>query len=947
MSLLRSAGIVYSPDDFPPLAKFLQTNLPTWHEVIRRFVTITSQRAGPDKKAERVCHEVSLEIEQIYVSHTVYCVHISSLNEIVLKKYNEFYQLRHSFSNGSPSVKKILLKKEDERSAKEKNKAESWQNEYKVFLESLKECCAVKTEDKTRLKSQEDLYGVKMTKDEDNYYEMQKQKDRRWVSDKTVDPKWIASKKKEASQKKYQEKQKEELKKQFEFASTFSDSDEHMSDDEKESDVNYVPDDDIEKRPKRFCTTIGGNNLLPESMRYVRQSERKVSPDFYECMQSLCGIGFSTEESMKAFVIVSNIFYKNSFKMPEKNQESYDRNTLPNRTTVLNKLQLGEVKRLDMISKKIESLQQEKEKMLTWAQDSTTRKQVGTYSVSGLHFGKELVIPLPTLSVTSETAANVADTHSAHLEILAAASGTSASELYQSVDCHMTDSVSHNKRIGQDLAEKYGRDEPAGQVFCNIHTSLGISRAVNTSLAEIEAEMGIENIFKSVLVEVSYDKKHGSVVAQAVHAFLALIDAEHSAKTWNKHADFVVHLKSQNKDAHFFQYRDDRFDGLAHGCALVLHLWETYFSWLKERSDINNRLACYVRSMENVSYLQISLAVFAAFGIQLIEPFNATMFSNKTTHTNLITFYSSLMDKLNEKITDNFFSFDENAFGFSNHYFQGCKDKYHIDLVKRVSEVSTENIDDCVKLANFILPSIKKTIISQRGGEYGFGGETSEFPVEEQARNIDDVPHHNLQMESYCGRAASLVNKLGTLEAASRSMIFHGTENLTNEFENKSLGSFRKRLELVKSVKLEWSERQKQLLENGLSQKQAQLLQAETFKNKLLRTVKDFGGPFTCAEEIDLFVKTGISHEQKQKRMKAEVQYFRETCLLFDKSNVLFKIMNVVGSSRKTKTVEQLAHNLKLLFGKTTSQDNDSPSTLSLFRDALDKRLQLRIELMP
>ena len=737
------------------------------------------------------------------------------------------------------------------------------------------------------------------------------------------------------------------MKKQFEFASTFSDSEENMSDDENITDKNYVPgnDNENENRPKRFCTETGGNSLLPESMRYVRQSERKVSPDFYECMQSLCGIGFSTEESMKAFVIVSNIFYKNNFKMPEKNKECFDRNTLPSRTTVLGKLQLGEVKRLDMISQKIESLQQEKEKMLTWAQDSTTRKKVGTYSVSGLHFGKELVIPLPTIPVTSETAANVADTHSAHLEILAAASGSSADKLYENVDCHMTDSVSHNKQIAHDLAEKYGREKPAGQVFCNIHTSLGISRAINSSLSEIEAEMGIENIFKSVLVEVSYDKKHGSVVAQAVHAFLALVDAEHSAKTWNKHNDFVVHLKTQNINPHFFQYRDDRFDGLAHGCALVLHLWESYFSWLRERSDINNRLACYVRSMEKVSYLQISLAVFAAFGIQLIEPFNATMFSNKTTHTYLLTFYSSLMEKLNEKITEDFFSFDENVYGFSEHYFKGCKDKYHLDLVNRVNEVSTENINDCINLANFILPSIKKTIISQRGGEYGFSGENSAFPIQEQASNIDDVPHHNLQMESQCGRAASLVNKLGTLEAASRSMIFHGTEKLTSEFENKPLESFRDRLEIVKSVKLEWSERQKQLLENGLSNKQAQLLQAETFKNKLLRTVKDFGGPFTCAEEIDSFLNTEISSDLKQKRLKAEVQYFRETCLLFDKSNVLFKIMNVVGSSRKMKSFDELAHNLKLLFGKTTSQDNDSPSTLLLFRDALDKRLRLRSDL--
>ena len=182
----------------------------------------------------------------------------------------------------------------------------------------------------------------------------------------------------------------------------------------------------------------------------------------------------------------------------------------------------------------------------------------------------------------------------------------------------MTDSVSHNKQIAQNLAEKYEREDPAGQVFCNIHSSLGISRAVNSCLSEIEAEMGIENIFKSVLVEVSYEKKHGSVAAQAVHAFLALIDAEHSAKTWNYHADFVQWLKTHNINPHFFQYRDDRFDGLAHGCALVLHLWKSYFSWLNERTDINNRLACYSRSMENVSYLRISLAVFAAFGIQLI-----------------------------------------------------------------------------------------------------------------------------------------------------------------------------------------------------------------------------------------------------------------------------------------------------------------------------------------
>ena len=91
-------------------------------------------------------------------------------------------------------------------------------------------------------------------------------------------------------------------------------------------------------------------------MRYVKESERKVNPDFYETMQSLCGKGFSVEESMKAFVIIFNPYYKNNFKMPSDNQDTIDTNTLPHRTSVIKNLDLGEVKRLDMIAQKIQSL---------------------------------------------------------------------------------------------------------------------------------------------------------------------------------------------------------------------------------------------------------------------------------------------------------------------------------------------------------------------------------------------------------------------------------------------------------------------------------------------------------------------------------------------------------------------------------------------------------------
>ena len=93
------------------------------------------------------------------------------------------------------------------------------------------------------------------------------------------------------------------------------------------------------------------NSELPEKMRFVRESERKVSPDFYECMQSLCGAGFSINESMKAFVIVFNKFYKNQFKMPGNDDSAnVDRYTLPTRQTTTKNMSLGEIKRLDMIA---------------------------------------------------------------------------------------------------------------------------------------------------------------------------------------------------------------------------------------------------------------------------------------------------------------------------------------------------------------------------------------------------------------------------------------------------------------------------------------------------------------------------------------------------------------------------------------------------------------------
>ena len=83
-----------------------------------------------------------------------------------------------------------------------------------------------------------------------------------------------------------------------------------------------------------------------------------------------------------------------------------------------------------------------------------------------------MCLPLPTLPLACETTANICDQISTEYEILAATSDEfDASVLYSKTDTHMTDSTAHNKGIAAYLAVKHDLDEPAGQLYCDSHTT--------------------------------------------------------------------------------------------------------------------------------------------------------------------------------------------------------------------------------------------------------------------------------------------------------------------------------------------------------------------------------------------------------------------------------------------------------------------------------------------
>ena len=179
------------------------------------------------------------------------------------------------------------------------------------------------------------------------------------------------------------------------------------------------------------------------------------------------------------------------------------------------------------------------------------------------------------------------------------------------------------------------------------------------------------------------------------------------------------------------------------------------------------------------------------------------------------------------------------------------------------------------------------------------------------------------------------IDKLGTVEAASRRKLLKGTQHLMEENTAKSLSSYRPKLEKLITLKIEWKEWQKQLQKAGLDEKAAQQVQKESFKHKLLRNLKEDGGPFTSVEDVESYMRREISEKEKQKRVKMEVQYARATSVRMDQKDQLFKIMTVREGKRQTMSSAEFSENLRLYFGKTADQDLNQVDTAELFRQAI------------
>ena len=115
----------------------------------------------------------------------------------------------------------------------------------------------------------------------------------------------------------------------------------------------------------------------------------------------------------------------------------------------------------------------------------------------------------------------------------------------------------------------------------------------------------------------------------------------------------------------------------------------------------------------------------------------------------LLRLYNDLID---HEVNEDFFKFDAPEFeSVSQQLFDNVKKEYKMDVLNSVGEMARSHLDDCIKLANKMIPQIADVLAMQRGKYYDFGDYPREYHVFDQCDNIDNTPVHNLQMERQCG----------------------------------------------------------------------------------------------------------------------------------------------------------------------------------------------------
>ena len=159
--------------------------------------------------------------------------------------------------------------------------------------------------------------------------------------------------------------------------------------------------------------------------------------------------------------------------------------------------------------------------------------------------------------------------------------------------------------------------------------------------------------------------------------------------------------------------------------------------------------------------------------------------------------------------------------------------------------------------------------------------------------------------------------------------------------KESSFRSFKEQVEAKKKLTMEWKEKIKEKMAKGADMRQIVAQSKERKRLDILDDLKALGGPFTTAQEVQEFLENeDTTEKEKQKRMKREMRFARESSTTLPSTDSLFKMqVTLPTGKRRDKNAKEFGEALMVFLGKkadssTTLDYNTFKSSLRKFADS-------------
>ncbi|CAH1252996.1 Hypp1057 [Branchiostoma lanceolatum] len=266
---------------------------------------------------------------------------------------------------------------------------------------------------------------------------------------------------------------------------------------------------------------------------------------------------------------------------------------------------------------------------------------------------------------------------------------------------------------------------------------------------------------------------------------------------------------------------------------------------------------------------------------------------------------------------------EEPAFKFiSKERFQ--QTKYDNEICSAIVQVATTYQSEVTRLLRMFLPKLATGFQKQKGDIFGFGEHdaAAQYSVTQMDKEkLEKAPIHNLDAERSVGFVNYELSRRGAkqLKVASAAQVKAKSSDLIERREPGSFRNYSKEARKggrIPEILLAWEKKQEELKKQGLKDKEIANVAVDRRRNKDLQTLKNMGGPFTTAAEVNTYVAaTDADDTTKLGRLYLEVRYARDTALSLPKISDIFRLLK----SYKKLPLDAYAINLKLYLNNITS----------------------------